>query len=116
MAATLLNTAIALPDYAYSQEEIREIVAHWLADRPGQAKKADAILSNALVKRRYAVRPAAWYLEHTSVTARTKVYREEMVRLCERAATEALEGAGVEPEQVGLIISTSSTGVMIPSV
>ena len=116
MAATLLNTAIALPDYAYSQEEIRGIVANWLVDRPEQAKKADAILSNALVKRRYTVRPAAWYLEHTSVTARTEVYREEMIRLCERAATEALKGAGVEPEQVGLIISTSCTGVMIPSV
>lgn len=116
MIPLLLNTAIAVPDYEYSQEEIRGLVAQWLADRPELAKKADSILTNILVKRRYTVRPAEWYLENTSVTVRAKVYREEMVRLCERAATEALKGAGVEPGQVGLIVSTSCTGLMIPSV
>ena len=116
MGPSLLNTAIALPDHVYGQEEIRGFLAQWLAGHPEEAKKADSILTNILVKRRYTVRPAAWYLENTSVTARTEVYREEMVRLCERAATEALKGAGVEPGQIGLIVSTSCTGLMIPSV
>lgn len=112
----ILNTAIALPDFVHSQEEIRGILAQWLAGRPGLAEKTDAILTNALVERRYSVRPAAWYMKHTSVTERSEVYREEMARLCERAATEALTGAGVAPEEVDLIISTSCTGMMIPSV
>ena len=116
MPSSLINTAIALPDYAYSQEEFREIVAYWLADRPEQVAIANTILTNVKIKRRYTVRPATWYLEHTSVTERSKVYREEMIRLCERAATDAMTGAGVEPEQIGLIISTSCTGIMIPSV
>ena len=116
MPSALLNTAIALPDHAYSQAEIRAVVRQWLAGDPDKAAKADSILANAEVERRYTVRPAPWYLEHTSVTERTEVYREEMVRLCERAATQALAEAGVAAEAVSLIISTSCTGIMIPTV
>ena len=116
MPPVLLNTAIALPEYSYSQDEIRRYVAAWLAESPEKAKKADSILANAEVERRYTVRPAGWYLEQTSVSERTRVYREEMVRLCERAAGEALAGAGVAAEEIGLIVSTSCTGLMIPSV
>jgi alkylresorcinol/alkylpyrone synthase len=68
------------------------------------------------VSRRFTVRLPEWYLAHTALGERNAVYREEMVRLCERAARAALAGAGVEAASVGLIISTSCTGLMIPSV
>jgi alkylresorcinol/alkylpyrone synthase len=115
-AAALVNTAIALPPYAYSQAEIRAVVGAWLADDPERAARAEAVLGNALVETRYTVRPAEWYLTHTSLGERSAVYREEMLRLCEQAAREALAGADVPAEAVGLIVSTSCTGLMIPSV
>ncbi len=116
MSATLLNTAAALPDHLQTQEDVRKFVAKWLAGDPVSAAKADAIMANAGVKQRFTVRPLSWYLEHTSVAERSAVYKEEMIRLCETAATAALSGAGVPPQAVGLILSTSCTGLMIPSV
>jgi alkylresorcinol/alkylpyrone synthase len=120
MSATSLNavrnTAIALPPHRHPQTAVRDAVVGWLAERPELARKAAAILSNAEVRERYTVRPLDWYLTHPSVTERSRVYREEMIALCESAARQALEGAGVRPDQVGLIVSTSCTGVMIPSV
>ncbi len=114
MPAWLLNSAIALPEHAYSQDELAGFVGAWLADRPELAQRALAILANSGVKNRYTVRPPPWYLAHTSVSERSVVYREEMVRLSESAARQALAGAGMEPAQIGLVISTSCTGLMIP--
>jgi alkylresorcinol/alkylpyrone synthase len=115
-AAALLHTAIALPPHAHTQEQIRAVVRGWLAHDPQRAARADAVLANALIARRYTVRPAEWYLAHPALGERSAVYREEMIRLCEQAAREALHGAGVPAEAVGLIVSTSCTGLMIPSV
>ncbi len=116
MAASLLPTAIALPDHVHSQREIGEAVSLWLRDFPDKAARARSVLAHANVERRYTVRPVAWYLEHTSVTERSEVYREEMIALCSRAAQGALDGAGLSPQAIGLIISVSATGFMIPSV
>jgi alkylresorcinol/alkylpyrone synthase len=115
-AAALLNTAVALPPHAYAQEEIRAVVRAWLAHDPPLAARAEAVLRNAEVAQRYTVRPAEWYLTHTALGERSAVYKEEMIRLCEQAVREALAGAGVPAEAVGLIVSTSCTGLMIPSV
>ncbi len=112
----IVATAVALPDYSHSQEDVIGYLRAWLADEPDKAAKAAAILGNAEVARRYTVRPAEWYLAHTSVTERSEIYREEMVRLSERAAAGALADAGMEPGEIGLIVSTSCTGLMIPSV
>lgn len=115
MSALVLNTAIALPAYVHTQEQIRAALLGWLSGAPEKAERAASVLAHGEVRRRFTVRPLPWYVEHTSVTERSRVYAEEMVDLCGRAAAEALAGAGVQPEQVGLIISASCTGVMIPS-
>jgi alkylresorcinol/alkylpyrone synthase len=112
----ILNTALALPEFAHRQEDIRDALLAWLAGRPELAERAASIIANAQVRRRFTVRPLDWYLAHTSVTERSVVYRDEMIRLCQAAARQALEEAGVAPAQVGLIVSTSCTGMMIPSV
>ncbi|HEX7927592.1 MAG TPA: 3-oxoacyl-[acyl-carrier-protein] synthase III C-terminal domain-containing protein [bacterium] len=112
----VLNTALALPAHAHAQEDIRDALLAWLRDRPDLAERAASIIANAEVRRRFTVRPLEWYVAHTSVTERSEVYRDEMICLCEAAARQALEEAGVAPTQVGLVISTSCTGVMIPSV
>jgi predicted naringenin-chalcone synthase len=116
MSSSILATAVALPAYSYSQDEIRGFVRSWLSHDPEKAAKADSILRNAEVTRRHTARPAEWYAVHRSVSERSEAYAEEMVRLCEAAARQALERAEVPAEGIGLIVSTSCTGVMIPPV
>ena len=116
MPSSILATAVALPPYAHSQDEIRGYVRAWLSHDPERAAKADSILRNSEVARRHTARPAEWYAAHRSVTERGEAYAEEMVRLCEAAARQALERAGVPAGEVGMIVSTSCTGVMIPPV
>ena len=47
-------TAIALPDYSHSQEEVIGYLRAWLAEEPEKAAKAAAILGNAEVARQIA--------------------------------------------------------------
>jgi len=116
MPSTILATAVELPAQSYSQDEIRGYLGAWLARDPGLAARADSILKNAEVRQRHTVRKAEWYLEHRSVTERSEVFRDEMVKLTESAARQALELAAVRPEEIRLIVSTSCTGIMIPPV
>jgi alkylresorcinol/alkylpyrone synthase len=110
------HTSVALPRYVHSQDSIRDAIVAWLSTEPEKAAKAQTVIANSEVRQRYTVRPLDWYLQHPSVTERSAVYAEEMVALCEKAARAALDGAGVRPHDVGLIVTTSCTGVMIPSV
>jgi len=116
----IVNTAVALPGHVLEQEALEALVVAQLSANPeggrNLAAKAKAILAHAGVERRHVVRPPEWYLAQRSLTARNQVYCEEMIRLCESAAGEALAGAGLVPGEVGMIITTSCTGVMIPSV
>jgi alkylresorcinol/alkylpyrone synthase len=114
--ASVLHTAVAVPAYRHSQDSIRDAIVAWLTDEPGLAAKAASVIANGEVRQRYTVRPLDWYLEHTSVTERGRVYADEMVKLCERAARAALVGAGLAAADIGMILTTSCTGVMIPSV
>ena len=116
MVSRILNTEIALPAHEIGRPAMADALGAWLHKKPLLRRKALTILANAGVERRYAVRPAPWYLEHTGVEERNAVYREAMIQLCGQAAAGALAGAGVSPRQVGLIVTTSCTGVMIPSV
>jgi alkylresorcinol/alkylpyrone synthase len=115
ITSLILNTAVAVPPHAHSQEDISAALGTWLAGREDLAARARTIAANAGVRRRYTVRPLDWYPAHTSVTGRSRVYQEEAITLGESAARAALMGASVEPERIGLVISASCTGVMIPS-
>ncbi len=115
MAASLMPTAIALPEHGYSQAEIGEVIAGVLADHPEQAARARTMLAHSQVERRYLARPLEWYLAHTSVTERSTVYAEVTIALSERAARAALAQAGIEPHSVGMIVTSSCTGIMIPA-
>ncbi|MEE8397291.1 MAG: 3-oxoacyl-[acyl-carrier-protein] synthase III C-terminal domain-containing protein [bacterium] len=116
MSPTVVSTALALPAHSHSQQRIAAEVAGLLAGHPQTAARATALMANAGVRRRHTVRPLEWYAAHPSVTERSTVYGSEMVALCERAAGEALQKAGIPPAAVGMIVSTSCTGLMIPAV
>ncbi len=116
MNARLFHTATALPPYRHSQQTLTRLVQEALADRPTQAARVAAIFANAQVSQRYSVRPAEWYLAHQGVEERSEVYGQEMVALCEQAARQVLSESGVAAEAIGMIITTSCTGLMIPPV
>jgi alkylresorcinol/alkylpyrone synthase len=74
------------------------------------------VIDNSKVDRRYSIFPVDYLIEPRPLAQTTREYREHGILLARRVAQDALDRAGMTPEDVDLIVTVSCTGVMIPSV
>ena len=104
----------ALPQNRYSQSEITEV----LAQLPQFAPHADLLRrfhETVKVNHRHLVLPLEQYPGLTDFGYTNSVFIEQAVDLGSAAVSAALEEAGFGPEDVDMIMSTTVTGVAVPS-
>ena len=113
----ILSTAKALPPYTRSTDEIIPMVEFWLQNQPKRfVDKVTRIFKYAQVDRRYSIMDLEDVFTKTTFEDKNKHYAREMTRLAEIALTKALHKAELQPNDIDYIITTSCTGIMIPSV
>ena len=113
--ATLRSSATAHPPYQYDQAEVIAALPLWLnADRRLLAL-AQRVFENAAVQTRYGCRPLLDLEQPLPMTETSRLYHESACTLGERVVRQSLTRANIRPEEVDLIITTSCTGFMIPS-
>lgn len=113
----ILGSGIALPPYTESTEETLEHVKRWISGLDQRMQdKILRIFRNARVNRRYSIMPGHEVFAKTPFHVRNQKYAEGIIRLGEEALKNALENAGIKPEELDFLITTSCTGIMIPSV
>lgn len=113
--ATLRSSATAHPPYRYDQAEVIAALPLWLRADRRLLTLAQRVFENAAVQTRYGCRPLLDLEQPLSVTEASRLYRESACTLGENVVRESLARARVRPEDVNLIITTSCTGFMIPS-
>jgi alkylresorcinol/alkylpyrone synthase len=113
--ATISATSTAHPPYRYDQEEILRSLSLWLADDERMLMLAQRIFAHADVQTRYGCRELLDLVHPLSITQTSRLYQEQACLLGERVARQCLAQAEVAPGAVDLVISTSCTGFMIPS-
>ena len=117
MIPKILSTAIAHPPHFAELETSLQYASHWVKDQPERMqKKVLRIFKYAQVDRRYSVRTPADMLSNVSFEQRNRIYAEQAIDLGEKALRDALEKAHLLPTDIDYIITTSCTGIMIPSV
>ncbi|RZS80202.1 isopalmitoylresorcinol synthase [Motilibacter rhizosphaerae] len=107
--------ATALPEHRYAQEDITRAFAAVV--HPGEDKLA--LLDRFHRATGVETRHLALALEDYAgldFTAANDAFVRVAVELGERAVRSALERAGLEPADVDLVISTTVTGLAVPSV
>lgn len=113
--AVVARPALALPPHVLTRDDLKEAARAFLGDGFPHLRRVLGIIENSGVQRRHLARPLAETLSTSGFGARNDLYVELVKDLGARAAAEALANAGVAASQIDLVITTSCTGIMIPS-
>lgn len=112
--AKILSVGCAIPPHAYSQKTILGL----LKNRFGENRAAEKIFSHRGIERRHSVLSGE-VLEALdegkwSTGERNAIFAREAPGLAAAAAKGALQGAGISPADVDLLIITTCTGCITP--
>jgi len=111
----IVSTVTAVPAYSATQEEVKARLRQ-VFDLP--ARRLDAameLFDHAAVERRYSVEPIDRLGVPRPLGDIQDRYREHAFGLGRKVARQALAAAEVGAADIDLIITTSCTGIMIPS-
>lgn len=112
----LAAVEVAVPPHRSSQEEITSAFAdECLADDPVSRRLLARISANAGVRTRHLALPLSDYLDLDGFTGANDAWREAAMGLGEEALRSALRAAAIRPEEVDLVVSTTVTGLSVPS-
>ncbi len=107
--------ATVLPDHVLTQEKVRDMGRRILKGKVPFLDTALALFTNAGVEQRRTVLPAEELLANDRLGWRNGLFVEESIRLGTRLVEDLLAQAKLEPRDIDLILTTSCTGFMIPS-
>ncbi len=114
-APAIVSTVTAVPAYSATQAQVKARLRE-VFDLP--ARRLDAameLFDHAAVERRYSVEPIDRLGIPRAMGDIQERYREHAFGLGRKVAREALARAGVAAADIDLIVTTSCTGIMIPS-
>lgn len=104
-----------VPEHRVDQEAIRTVGRKLMKGRVPFLEQALALFNNAGVDQRFLVRPIEELMTQQDLGWRNKVFIEASKEMGLRLMHALLEQTNTDPQEVDLIITTSCTGFMIPS-
>ena len=105
-----------LPPNRYSQREITETFAEVCLGPEGRRQLLQRLHSSAQVGYRHLALPLERYRDLGDFGAANDAFLEQSVALGSQAVLGALERAGLAPQDVDVILSTTVTGFAVPSI
>ena len=124
--ASLLSLERFLPPYRYHQREVTELGARVAArarargrgasDADGRSERLLAVYETAGVETRASVVPIEEVFHPATSRPRTAGTARSPAARARTSRRRALAASGLQPSEIGLVVSVSCTGFMIPAV
>ena len=105
-----------LPDFKVDQEKVKQVGRSLLKGKVPFLEQALGLFTNAGVDTRYLVCDIDEILANGDLGWRNRVYQKACIELGSRLTEDMLAQTGIGADEIDLIITTSCTGFMIPSV
>ncbi|HVJ18904.1 MAG TPA: 3-oxoacyl-[acyl-carrier-protein] synthase III C-terminal domain-containing protein [Polyangiaceae bacterium] len=113
----IVSAATALPEHYYSQNELCSALLA-MGDEGHTAFEQSKVLkffSSVAVGGRHLALPLGRYARLGGLGERSALWLEAALELGQRAVGAALERAGLAPADVGLFVTSTVTGIAVPS-
>lgn len=114
-SVVIASTATAVPQHVISRDVVEEQIGRVFSLSGRRLEAVLEIVANSQIERRYSIFPVEYLIEPRPLEQISKEYRDHSLCLGRRAAQQALDRAGIAPQEVDLILTVSCTGFMIPS-
>jgi predicted naringenin-chalcone synthase len=111
----VVDTVTDLPDVEINQDNVRDMGRRILKGKVPFLNQALNLFTNAGVDTRYLVREPEEILEQTDLSWRNQVFVETSIEMGKRLLQQLCEQQNLDPCDIDLLITTSCTGFMIPS-
>ena len=105
----------AVPPYRVDQQTIRDAVPLVFRSAYAEIDRLVSLFDNTGVQTRYFSQPLEWYRHNHTFAESNAAYEKSALQLSEAAARAALEKAGADPREIGVLIFVSTTGLATPS-
>jgi alkylresorcinol/alkylpyrone synthase len=113
--AFITHVGTAVPRNAIDQAAVASVVARTLGLDADRAASVRALFDRTRVRGRHSVVPLEEIGAARSLTESMALYRRHALELALSAAQSCLEQAGLAPGDIDLVITSSCTGVLLPS-
>ena len=107
--AYVAGMATAVPPITATVDEV------WDALGRARGRRMPRLQGDEGARTRYFAQPLTSLMERRTQSQQTDAYLEHARVLARRVCCTALERSGIAPEQIGLVIGVSCTGVVLPS-
>jgi alkylresorcinol/alkylpyrone synthase len=113
---TLAGVHAVLPPHRYTQAELTAAFTEMCLGPDGNQALLARLHANAQVSVRHLVLPLEQYATLTGFGESNDLFIAHAVQLGAAALTGALQRAGIAPDEVDVVISTTITGIAVPSI
>lgn len=111
----LLSLSTSVPAIVLDQDDIKARARSVFARRPEDFERLLPAFANAGIERRHSCVPLDWHEAEHGWAERNRLYIDNSVALLEEAARDCIAKAGLRAEDIGGIVSVSTTGIATPS-